>query len=505
MTQPAERDGRLFYLLALYAALDQAVLGDPNIAGIVEGYLPGTTGENNQRGWSVNLEQSFHFEFPDVNAALTGLLGIQNLTPSQLSRLVYVLGSLMHLPEGRVGIANAQIVQGLGLARPTQAPGTEPTRTPTPAEGVAYATGEPQDPGTELFKVLMEHFNSQGDWYLAITEAERKNCVDALVARIPPCNACVTQQGDIECVVVDTNFDDPSLTVDRVEAILDPRNWSKTSDLFFCDMTGLPKRQQPPYKDWGVVLEKVSAWCGTIPLQLKTELKYFKAQYSDGAVVQYDLNEKPPAKGQGDGLATVDKGWLRVVKGTNANRNAGVTVTTRKVVHIDPLWPVAQKIFVCVMGYGEAARDMLIRGAAQPPTGLVAWSADPAPSVYTQSMHAFFTAPATGTQAVQPPPAQPAGAQAAQAGAGSTASGSGASPQTAAGLAVSMLSDYLAETANDSAAFAAKFADKDLTVDELVKFSAKMGARMASEPWRFLQRLSELPPPKPPITGDKGF
>src|SRR5260370_42121597 len=106
MTQPAERDGRLFYLLALYAALDQAVLGDPNIAGIVEGYLPGSTGENNQRGWSVNLEQSFHFEFPDVNEALTALLGIQNLTPSQLSRLVYVLGSLMHLPEGRVGIAN---------------------------------------------------------------------------------------------------------------------------------------------------------------------------------------------------------------------------------------------------------------------------------------------------------------------------------------------------------------------------------------------------------------
>jgi len=505
MTQPAEPDGRLFYLLALYAALDRAVLGDPNDAGIVEGYLPGTTGDNNQRGWSRNLEQAFGFEFPGVNDALTALVGIHDLTPSQLSRLVYVLGSLMHLPEGRVGIAYPQIVEGLSLAQPAQAPGTEPTRTSTPAGGVAYATGTPSDPGSELFNVLHEHFLNQADWYRAMREAERKKCIDTVVARVPPCNACVTQLGNIECVVVDTDFEDPSLTVDQVKAILDLRNWSKASNLFFCSMTYLGERQQLPYKDWGVVLEEVSAWCGTIPVLLTTELKFLKAQYSDGAVVQYDLNETPPAAGQGDGLVTVDKGWLKVVKGTSANRNAGVTVTTRKVVHIDPLWPVAQKIFVCVMGYGEAARDMLLRGAAQPPSGLVAWSDAPAPLLNAQSIQAFWTAPVTGMQAAQPPPAQSEADEAAQAGAGSTASGSGASPKTVAGLAVSVLSDYLAEIANDSAALAAKFADKDVTADELVKFSAKMGARMASEPLRFLQKLSELPPPKPPITGDSGF
>jgi hypothetical protein len=501
MTQPAEPDGRLFYLLALYAALDRAVLGNPDTAGIVEGYLPGTTGDNNQRGWSRNLEESFGFEFPDVDDALAALVEIHDLTPSQLSRLVYVLGSLMHLPEGRIGIAHTQIVQGLSLAQPTQAPGTEPTRTPAPAEGVAYATGVPADPGGELFSVLHEHFLSQADWYQAMDEAVRKKCIDVLVARVPPCNACVTQLGNVECVVVDTDFEDPSLTVDQVKAILDLRNWSKTSNLFFCDMQYLGECQQLAYQDWGVVLEKVSAWCGTLPVLLTTELKFLKAQYSDGAVVQYDLNEIPPAMGQGDGLVTVDKGWLKVVKGTSANRNAGVTVTTRKVVHIDPLWPIAQKIFVCVMGYGEAARDMLLRGAAQPPPNLVAWSDAPPPLLNVQSIQAFWTEPVAGAQAMQPPAAD----EAVQAGAGSTASATAASPKTAAGLAVSMLSHYLAETVNDSAAFAAKCADKDVTIDELVKFSAKMGARMASEPFRFLQKLSELPPPKPPITGDSGF
>jgi hypothetical protein len=71
-----------------------------------------------------------------------------------------------------------------------------------------------------------------------------------------------------------------------------------------------------------------------------------------------------------------------------------------------------------------------------------------------------------------------------------------------------MLSDYIAEAANDSAGIAAKLANKELTVDDLAKFSAKLGARMASEPWRFLQKLSELPPTTPtgvPIKGDDGF
>jgi hypothetical protein len=499
MTQPAQRDGRLFYLLALYAALDQAVMesGDPGIAATVEGFLPGTTGDNHQRGWSENLEQFLQLQegFPDVNEALSALVEIPDLTASQLSRLVYVLGSLMHLPAGRVGIEQAKIVRGLSLARPAQAPGTEPTPTP------AYATGAPSDPGSELFKVLQKYFNKQGDWHSATTYAASKGFLDKVVASIPPCGACLTTLGGIECVVVDTQFDDPSLTVGQVEAILDPRNWDKTSVLFFCKMKDLKRRKTPPYKDWGRVLETASGWCGVLP-DLKTQLKFFKAEYPNGGVVQYDLDDSSP--NQGDGKATVDRGWLKVVKGTTKNRNAGVTVSTRKVVHITGLWPVAQKEFVCVMGYGEAARDMLQRGAAQPPKNLVAWSADPKPLHNTQPMQALWIAPEADTQAMQPPE----GDQAVHEAAESVASGSGAHPKTAAGLAVSMMSDNLAETANDSAKLAAKFGDSDLTVDDLVKFSAKLGARMASEPLRFLQKLAELPPDKPtgvPIKGDDGF
>jgi hypothetical protein len=85
---------------------------------------------------------------------------------------------------------------------------------------------------------------------------------------------------------------------------------------------------------------------------------------------------------------------------------------------------------------------------------------------------------------------------------------SGTGPKTAAGLAVSMFSDYLAEVANDSAELAAKWSNHDFTVDDLAKYGAKYAARMATEPWRFVQRVTELPPQPPahpPIIGDDGF
>src|ERR1700752_473260 len=99
MTRPAETRGTLFNLLALYAALDQAVMQSrtPDIAATVERFLPGTTGVN-QRGWSVELQSFLGREFPDVTTALRAITNTPSLTRPQLSRLVYVLGSLLHLP-----------------------------------------------------------------------------------------------------------------------------------------------------------------------------------------------------------------------------------------------------------------------------------------------------------------------------------------------------------------------------------------------------------------------
>src|SRR6516164_159351 len=104
-------------LLALYGALDQAVTstGDADIEAIVERYLPGSTGEN--AGWYDQLlgflGDRAHLlpemeepppAAPDLGEALTTLRErtdpeAARLTPVQLSRMVYAIGALSHLPD----------------------------------------------------------------------------------------------------------------------------------------------------------------------------------------------------------------------------------------------------------------------------------------------------------------------------------------------------------------------------------------------------------------------
>ncbi len=307
----------------------------------------------------------------------------------------------------------------------------------------------------------------------------------------------MTTQNNIECVLVDTKFESSSVSLDQV-AILDPRNWNKTAGEFFCSMQDLGTSNAADYPQWGRILETVSAWCGTGLPKLETDLLFYKANYPGQAVVQYDLN---PSGTEGDGKVTVDKGWLKV--GTRTGGNAGVAVSTRKVVHITGLPPVAQKIFVCVMGYGWASWEMLLGEAIQSPAGLVAWTEPPTPLQGVQGV-LHFTSSFVGTQAAQPATTptitQPA----------ATPTSTGTRPKTAAGLAVSMFSDYLAQVANDSAAARGRKGRKpaDFTVDDLAEYGAEYGARLAAEPWRFVERLTELPPRKPtcpPIIGDDGF
>jgi hypothetical protein len=493
MPEPTESEspGHLYNLLALYAALDKAVLSsdDPATAAIVEGFLPGTTGEG-QRGWSRDLERFLGEPFPSVNTALSRFLDAGTApTRPQLSRLVYVLGSIAHVPGARVGIEDDELARGLGLARPQG----EPLPAQTPGRDFA---GGVTDPGGRLLQVLLERFKNLHDWIPATREAVLLNCLDEIVARIALCNACVTTQNNIECVLVDTKLESSSVSLDQVKAILDPRNWNKTAGEFFCSMQDLGTSNAADYPQWGRILETVSAWCGTGLPKLETDLLFYKANYPGQAVVQYDLN---PSGTEGDGKVTVDKGWLKV--GTRTGGNAGVAVSTRKVVHITGLPPVAQKIFVCVMGYGWASWEMLLGGAIQSPAGLVAWTEPPTPLQGVQGV-LHFTSSFVGTQAAQPATTptitQPA----------ATPTSTGTRPKTAAGLAVSMFSDYLAQLANDSAALAAKWSNRDFTVDDLAKYGAEYGARLAAEPWRFVERLTELPPRKPtcpPIIGDDGF
>lgn len=473
---PADASGGLYHLLALYAALDEAVTqsDDPNIAATVEGFLPGTTGPG-QRGWSRSITEFLGGQLPEVNTALGYFAEGPALTRPQLSRLVYIVGSLAHIPAYTID-NDQSFVDVLTLARPQRVPRPDAEFGDADSDGVpATAAVSAADPGGELLTLLQEGFNNRQDWGAVTARAVDLRCLDAIAASVPLCDACLTTHGGIPCVVVDTRFESTAVSVSDMTAILDPRNWGKIAGEFFCSMADQgPVNKPGDYDGWGRVLETVSVWCGSGLPVLKTDLMFYKSESASGdqAVVQYDLDIQPT--GDGDGQVTVDKGWLKVATGTSTG-STGVTVSTRKVVHINGLSPAALTVFVCAMGYGQSSLEMLLGGALNPPPGLVAWSDPPVPVLTKAARHA----------------------QTSQPGSAPTGTAAGAIPTTAAGLAVSMFSQYLADVTHDTSDIAAKCANHQLTVDDLANFGAKFGARIAGEPWRFLKRLSELPPPGP--------
>ena len=134
-------------LLALYGALDQAVIrGGAAVEATVERYLPGSTGPN--AGWydellgflatGTNVDSPRAEEppaSPDLSDALTILQSQQPnlgaarppLTALQLSRMVYALGALSHLPADYLPQGwESQFSRTLAIAGPQQAVQSSP-------------------------------------------------------------------------------------------------------------------------------------------------------------------------------------------------------------------------------------------------------------------------------------------------------------------------------------------------------------------------------------------
>ena len=102
---------------------------------------------------------------------------------------------------------------------------------------------------------------------------------------------------------------------------------------------------------------------------LTTPLKYFP--YQDNArpfeaSLEYDLDK--PALATGDGRVLVDRGYIRMTAHNRHDPHSmGVSVRTRKIVHISGIPPWAQARLVCLCGYGTSSADFLLKAAADPP------------------------------------------------------------------------------------------------------------------------------------------
>ena len=450
-------------LLALYGALDQAVTsgGGAAIEATVERYLPGSTGAN--AGWydelvgfladGTNPNARIAEEAPDapnLNAALAVLQGLPRLqggmpnplTAVQLSRMVYALGALSHLPADYLPQEwESKFARTLAVAAPS---------------------------GENLLTLLRRQFRSRDDFPQVMEYAGQQGWVDMLVAAVPLCQISAMSVCGHLCVVLTTEFESSQVSLDQLENVIDPLNWAKCLP-FFCSMTPEPDRPD----GWSRVLEHVSTTC-PIPNtpQMVTPLKYWKGQGDTNqpspqpsAWVDYALDDDPAPGEVGDGRMVVDQGFIRMTSTVGDATQAGVRVRTRKVAGFRNLAYFPAALFACVIGYGDVGMAMLLGGVAtraSDPAGWTNW--DPStPTGVSGSTR----------------PAQPA------------ACGDADPASSAVALAVEMANECIDEMSKKGAAIAAKWATGVVPVAETITYTADLANRLATDPWRYLQRLSD--------------
>ncbi|OBJ33197.1 hypothetical protein A5631_06965 [Mycolicibacter heraklionensis] len=445
-------------LLALYGALDQAVTntGNPEIEAVVERYLPGSTGVN--AGWYEELlgflASLDHREVgapavPDLGLALTTLqtgdgsatdAQSQPLTAVQMSRLVFAIGALSHLPQyyppDRWDEQFAATLTGVGAAH-----------------------------GSDLLSLLRRAFHERSDWPDVMHIAVSAGLIRTDVAAVPLCQAKPKIVRGRLCVVYNTQFTSTAVSLDELKNVVDPLNWHHCLP-FFCYMQGWPARPD----GWSRVLEHCSTTCpiaGTP--QLVTPLKYWKSAGVEGqpseptACVDFALDDDPATGEHGDGRMVIDEGFIRMTATEGDSASPGVRVRTRKVAGFRDLGWVPAAIFGCVMGYGDQGVELLLGGVAKrAQAGGKGWT-DWEPSA----------------------PDQIAGVAAARTSPGT----SDDTAQHAVKLAVEMANQCIDDMSGRSAALAAKWATGAMPLEESLTFATDLAARLARDPWRYLERL----------------
>jgi hypothetical protein len=457
-------------ILEMQGSLDTAVIrsDDPRVAEVADRFLPGTSA-NTQ--WYREIEA---FMFPGGGQARTdadpteALLEVSNdfnhrdLRPTvpELSRLLYGIGAVIHLNSvvptwplpspGSRGETDtrARLIDVMALAGPD-----------TSFDGNRHVIEERFDDVLDLFAT---RFTGWRAWYDVAAELEGMGVLSGEVASVPLCLASVITVDGIESVVVDTELSSDQVSLNALKAVVDPRNWSKDCPSFFCEMDYKGLRTDL----WRKVLEYVG-FCDfpeTISPRLRTMLKFYKSTVNGPpryeARLDYDLNDPVPDPA-GDGKITVDRGFINMwTDGDPAQ--LGVFVRTRKVCHIDGIRPYTMKRFVCAMGYGFAVAEMLFGSARNYQAGgnYVPWD-DPANETPGQT--------STGQGTPQEP----------------------ACGNSVASTAISMVAECVQELSVKQFDLADKWMAGQLTVEDLTQFSAEVGARIASDPWKFIQAISQ--------------
>jgi hypothetical protein len=512
----------LHSLLAMYGAFDEVATqtDDPEMRAMVEKILPGTTAPG-QRGWYKQLQEFIRrnapdeaaVEFKSPQAAMHELIGREGFedTPAQMSsrdvgRLLQAgvgLGVLKASAPARTRPVPAlqeidadmfdAVLEMAATPQVLRTSGQPPSGEPPSAEP---PSAEPPSGITRVqISDMLDDITNEGldSWERLIRTAADANQVAPDVAAIPPIKAIgesvgpevtheisdenglrsvVTDKGKVTSEVITVNgivstlltteFSRTPYDIKKVAAIIDPLNWDNANK-FFADMIpkGLARDQRSSQ-----VLEEVST--DKDIYRIKTHLKYVKElRPGNTYVINYDFADD---RGPDDSMqVNVDSGYILLTPTADGN---GVRVLTSKLVAIEGLSPTAVAIFAHAMGW-LAIGEMMMFGdpVVDANDPIVPWTASPDRSALVppgsrddeRTGQAQQTGP--GQEKIQPV------------------------SQILIKETTKAVADYIQLASKETAAVADKWLKGGLSVEDMINHTGALGGKLASEPFRILDRM----------------
>ncbi|BBZ37414.1 hypothetical protein [Mycobacterium conspicuum] len=384
-------------------------------------------------------------------------------TAPEASRLIYGLGAVVHLTR-TVQIASM----------PFSDPTADERGRSLLADVFALTGGQEFEQRAAFFSLdqidtignlFADHFLSWKHWTETSQRLVAMGVLTEEAASVPLCNACVITYNGIESVVVDSVLSSNQVSLNDLKAVVDPRNWRHDCGSFFCDM----RYENLRTDGWRRVLETVGlcAFPEEVSPRLVTMLKFLKTTVNKPerheARLDYELNDPFPTP-PSDGKITVDHGFINMWTEPNGDPDQPpVYVRTRKVCHIDGMRPYTMKRFVCAFGYAFIVAEMLFGSALDPKAAAFGWD-DPATE---HPGNPSGQPPGGGTK---PPPS---------------------SGNSAASTAIKMVAACVEDLTVKQYDLADKWMAGQLTVADLAQYGAEVGARIASDPWKFIQAITQ--------------
>jgi hypothetical protein len=511
----------LHSVLAAYGVLDQVAVEttDSAMRAAVEKLLPGTTAPG-QRGWFKELqdfvvkkarEQALEngadiaaaeqaAKFPTAEQAVDEMMregqDSDAMTHRVKQRLLYAGLGIMALANMKDELSiSVPVLDNLNLTKLSALFAMAATPIAMSDSGDSESDSDDSDGGGMPTPQLLDVLTERGadGWNdlmadLAADKSEGGGMAPEIMA-IPPMKALgesvsppvphqitdedgtrnVTDQGKVTsevikvhknwCSLLTTEFSRTPYDIKKVLDVIDPQNWDNANK-FFADMT--PQASAADGRS-SQILEEVS----THPdiYRIKTELKYVKEDRADDTyVINYDFADRRDSADSQQ--VKVDSGYILV--GPSAD-GKGVRVLTSKMVAIDGLSPTAVAVFAHAMGWLSIGEMMMFgKPTDVPPDVLIPWtkSADRNALIKpTAAASRNAQASADVQEEIQPV------------------------SRLFVREATNAVADYLNVATSETASIADKWLRGELSVGDMVEHTTILGGKLASEPFRLLERM----------------